>query len=284
MIDLGTGKLDELKGIRQMALDALGKHVVIGAKPRGTNMTEHEDHDQEEDNYEGDEVTESCKRGAIRLMVRWLTRHYYPRLEIVGADRIPQTGPVLLCANHANSLIDPVIIGIAARRPVRFMAKAPLFDHPVLGPPMTALGMVPAFRGRDDARQVRRNLESLDVAAKVLIEGHAMGIFPEGLSTDQAHLEMVRSGAGRMALQAVEEGANGLLVVPIGIAYERKDQFRSSVLVRIAEPIDVGQLLSAQHDGDSRKARRAFTTVYWTARLQRGRRPSQRAGVGAVAR
>ena len=51
-----------------------------------------------------------------------------------------------------------MIIGIAASRPVRFMAKAPLFEHPVLGPPMSALGMVPAFRGSDDQRQVHNRV------------------------------------------------------------------------------------------------------------------------------
>lgn len=197
-------------------------------------------------------------RGLTRRLVRWLVKRYYPNVEITGADRIPQSGPVLLCANHANALLDPVLIGIAARRPVRFMAKAPLFDHPILGPPMSALGMIPAFRGQDNAREVRRNLESLDVGAKVLTEGHAMGIFPEGVSTDQAHLEKVRSGAARMAIQAVEEGAASLKVVPIGISYERKDRFRSSAWIQVGEPIDVRECLDA-HEGDSRKARRAFT-------------------------
>ena len=83
-------------------------------------------------------------RGWMRRLARWLVKRYYPNIEITGADRIPQSGPVLLCANHANSLLDAVMIGIVARRPVRFMARAPLFDHPVLGPPMRALGMIPA--------------------------------------------------------------------------------------------------------------------------------------------
>jgi hypothetical protein len=147
------------------------------------------------------------------------------------------------------------------------MAKAPLFDHPVLGPPMLALGMIPAYRGSDDAKQVRRNLESLDVGAKVLVDGHAMGIFPEGKSTDQSHLEMIRSGAARMAIQAAEEGAKGLQVVPIGIAYERKEQFRSAVLVRVAKPIDVNVLLQ-QHNGDSRRARNALTAELETRMKQ----------------
>ena len=72
-------------------------------------------------------------RGVLRNAARWLVRKYYPNIEITDAERIPQSGPVLLCANHANSLIDPIMIGIAAGRPVRFMAKAPLFEAPLLG-------------------------------------------------------------------------------------------------------------------------------------------------------
>lgn len=196
--------------------------------------------------------------GLTRKFVRWLAKVYYPVVEVEHADRIPQTGPVLLCANHANSLVDPVLVGVAARRPVRFMAKAPLFDNPIIGPPMKALGMIPAYRGSDDAGQVKRNMESLDVGANVLKEGQAMGIFPEGKSTDQAHLEMIRSGAARMALQACEAGTNGIQVIPIGLTYEHKETFRSAVLIQVGEPIDVDACL-AEHDGSARKARRALT-------------------------
>jgi len=198
------------------------------------------------------------QRGLARRFARWAVKRFYPRIEIAGAERIPQQGPVLLCANHTNSLIDSVIIGITARRPVRFMAKATLFDHPLFGPPMKALGMVPAFRGMDDQKQVRRNLESLDTGAGILIDRHAMGIFPEGMSTDQAHLEKVRTGAARMALQAVEEGATDVRIVPIGIAYERKQQFRSAVLVRVGEPIVAADFL-AEQEGNVPRARRAVT-------------------------
>src|SRR5690349_18737557 len=89
-----------------------------------------------------------------RFVVRRLVRLYYPKIEITGTDHIPHSGPILLVANHANSLIDPIIVGLAANRPVRFFAKAPLFDTPVLGRLMRALGMLPAFRGQDDGTQV----------------------------------------------------------------------------------------------------------------------------------
>ncbi len=199
------------------------------------------------------------RRGPARSFARWAVQRFYHPIEVIDGERIPQSGPVVLCANHANSLADSVIIGIAARRPVRFMAAAILFDVPVMGSVMRAVGMVPAFRGMDDQKQVRRNLESLDTGAGVLVEGHAMGIFPEGRSSDELHLGQVRTGAARMALQALEQGTVGVRIAPIGIAYERKERFRSAVLVRVAEPLVVGDFLAAE-DGNVARARRMLTS------------------------
>lgn len=193
-----------------------------------------------------------------RRTVRALVEFYYPRIEVTGGERIPANGPVLLAANHPNSLIDPVLLGIAARRPVRLMAKAPLFDIPLFGAAMRALGMVPAYRGSDDSKQVSKNLESLALAARQLAAGHVMGIFPEGKSHDAAQLALVRSGAARLAMQALAAGAHGLQVVPVGINYERKERFRTGVWVKIGEPVDTTAWL-AQHGGDEHVAMRALT-------------------------
>src|SRR5215212_11918808 len=106
------------------------------------------------------------KTGVARGLVRALTKFYYPRIEVTGAELIPRTGPVLLVANHPNSLIDPVLLGIAAQRPVRLMAKASLFDVPVFGAVLRALGMVPAYRGTDEEKKVSKNLDSLAAAAR----------------------------------------------------------------------------------------------------------------------
>src|SRR4030095_10214962 len=52
-----------------------------------------------------------------RQIVRRLVQVYYSDIEVTDPERIPPTGPALFVANHANSLIDPVIIGISVRRP-----------------------------------------------------------------------------------------------------------------------------------------------------------------------
>lgn len=205
--------------------------------------------------------------GLLRRLARALVEFYYPRIAVTGAGLVPRDGPVLLVANHPNSLIDPVVLGIAAQRPVKLLAKATLFDVPVFGGILRALGMVPAYRGSDDAKQVARNLESLETAARELAAGGAMGIFPEGKSHDAAKLALVRSGAARLAMQAVALGARGLRIVPVGINYERKERFRTAVWVKIGRPIDAGNW-RRMHGEDEHKAMRALTQEI-DARLRR---------------
>lgn len=193
-----------------------------------------------------------------RKTVRSLVGFYYPNIEISNRERIPARGPVLLVANHPNSLKDAVVLGITARRPVRFLAKAPLFEVPVFGPVMHALGMLPAYRREDDPSKVGRNMDTLADAAGILTEGDVLGIFPEGKTHDAPKVEMVKSGASRIAMQAVEKGTKGLKVVPIGLSYEEKERFRSAVWVRVGEPIDVDSWV-AEHDNDPKRATRPLT-------------------------
>jgi 1-acyl-sn-glycerol-3-phosphate acyltransferase len=204
------------------------------------------------------EAKRSWLGGLARRLARGLARLYYSRIELSGAARIPAEGPVLFVANHANSLLDPVVIGIAAGRPVHFLAKAPLFRIPVFGRVLFALGMVPAFRASDDASQVGRNVESLSKAAKFLAQGEAVGIFPEGKSHDALQLEQVKSGAARMALQAMEAEAGELLIVPLGINYEKKERFRSAVWVRVGKPIRLREWIDA-NPGEPRQQVRGLT-------------------------
>ena len=47
----------------------------------------------------------------VRRLGRLAVRFYYPRIEFTGRDQLPADGSVLVCANHANSLLDPVLVG-----------------------------------------------------------------------------------------------------------------------------------------------------------------------------
>ena len=49
-------------------------------------------------------------------------------------ERLPQEGPIMLCASHSN-LVDPFLLVymVGWSRPIRFMAKKELFELPLLG-------------------------------------------------------------------------------------------------------------------------------------------------------
>lgn len=177
--------------------------------------------------------------------VRFFVWLYYSTIRVSGRGRIPQTGPVLFVANHANSLVDPVIIGLTVKRRVRFLAKGPLFDAPFFGRILEAFGMIPIFRSQDDRAQLKRNFESLEKAALALSAGEAVGIFPEGKSHDKRTLDHLFAGTSRIILQALEAGAEKLQVVPIGINYDDKQVFRSAVWVQVGETINVRELVEA---------------------------------------
>jgi len=207
--------------------------------------------------------------GILRRLAHALIKRYYPKIQITGAENIPKTGPVLFCANHPNSLIDPVLIGITARRPVSFMAKAPLFKTPLLGSVMKALGMVPAYRGQDDARQVKKNTKSLNRVVDGLKAGRAMGIFPEGMSTDVRQVALVRSGAARIALPAFAQGVDDLMIIPLGINYESKERLGSKVWMNVGSPIKIKEFVDQyqqQQDepvgvGEDKVLRRELTSL-----------------------
>lgn len=194
------------------------------------------------------------------FMIHRLVRLHYPVFVVEGREHLKGSGPALILANHANSMLDAVMVVMATNRSVHYLAKAPLFKVPILGPLLRALGMIPAFRGQDDRSSVKRNMESLDLAAGYLADGFDVGIFPEGKSHDLPVLEQIRGGAARIAMLAHDKGAKDLHVIPVGLNYEEKTRFRSSVWIRVGKPIRMEEWL-AQHEGDHpKKVIRSLTT------------------------
>lgn len=115
-----------------------------------------------------------------------------------GLERLPRTGPFILAPNH-NSNLDPLVTAYVlwrAGRVPRFLAKASLFKVPVLGAIMRATGQIPVVRGTSSAT-------SLQAAARLVEDGLAVIVYPEGSLTRDPDLWPMRgkSGAVRLALE-----------------------------------------------------------------------------------
>jgi glycerol-3-phosphate O-acyltransferase / dihydroxyacetone phosphate acyltransferase len=181
-------------------------------------------------------------RAAAGVALRW----YYADLVVQGAERIPASGPVILASNHPNALVDALVLATVMPRRIRLTAKATLFEHPLLALLLHAVGVVPLRRVQDELSARRggavsadRNAESFRQVTDALRDGGLVLVFPEGISHDAPALAPLKTGAARMALAAADAGARGVRVLPIGLIFERKEQVRSRVLVRVGEPIDV---------------------------------------------
>jgi 1-acyl-sn-glycerol-3-phosphate acyltransferase len=125
-------------------------------------------------------------------IVRW-----WGRLEVVGEQFLPESGPTLLMFNH-DSYWDPVVVGLAGlrRRQICALAKSSLWKHKPVAWVLDGMGQIPIVRGRGDT-------QAMDVAITALRDGACIGVFPEG-TTSRGMVTRPHSGAGRLALAVPE--------------------------------------------------------------------------------
>jgi 1-acyl-sn-glycerol-3-phosphate acyltransferase len=182
-------------------------------------------------------------------------RSYY-RVTVAGA-RVPSEGPVLLVANHNNSLVDPALVVCAADRTVRFLAKYPLFIDPMIGWLVKAVGSVPVYRQQDDPTRLSQNLDSFRDVHAVLAQGDAVGIFPEGISHSSSQLAPLKTGAARIAIGAGQQLGRDFPIVAMGLVFRERDAFRSEAHVVVSESFPWGDLVTK--DVNDRDAVRELT-------------------------
>ncbi|MDD4766190.1 MAG: lysophospholipid acyltransferase family protein [Desulfotomaculaceae bacterium] len=116
------------------------------------------------------------------------------RWEVQGRENLPAGGGFLLVANHV-SYWDPVVVVCAFKRKVYYMAKAELFNIPVLAYVLKISGVFPVQRDITDRAAIR-------TALRLLADGQIVGIFPEGTRSHTGELLKPHLGAAMLAAKA----------------------------------------------------------------------------------
>ncbi|HOV78641.1 MAG TPA: lysophospholipid acyltransferase family protein [Bacillota bacterium] len=147
------------------------------------------------------------------------------RWEVYGAENLPASGGLVLVSNHI-SYWDPVVIGCAFNRQVYFMAKSELFEIPLLGPLLRALGAFPVRRDRTDSNAIR-------TALKIIKEGNIVGVFPEGTRSHTGELLRPHMGAAMLASKA------GVAMLPVAVSGTRG--VFGKVKVFVGKPVKSGE-------------------------------------------
>ena len=122
------------------------------------------------------------------------------RLEARGTEHVPREGAILVVANH-SSILDPPLVGGMAPRPLCYLAKEELFRIPLFGRFIRGLNARPLKRDGADPRALR-------TALRLLEDGQALLVFPEGTRGDEGTLRAPKAGAALLAV------LSGVPVVP----------------------------------------------------------------------
>jgi glycerol-3-phosphate O-acyltransferase/dihydroxyacetone phosphate acyltransferase len=193
-------------------------------------------------------------RGAARFWLWFL----FKSGDVRHPERVPDRGPILLCVNHPNNLIDSLVVGGAMRRKVHYLATAAMFRHPLMARFLLACGAIPVYRKQDDPDKMERNTDTFAACYAAFGRGRLVAIYPEGTTHAEARVQRIKTGAARIALGYEAEHPGELTMIPVGLSFEARKSFRGRVLVAFGEPLRPSAYLKAWRE-DPVKAVDALT-------------------------
>ena len=158
-------------------------------------------------------------KAVVRSVVRLVWR-----ARVRGAENVPAAGPLIVACNHL-SYLDPPAMGCFCPRRISYMAKKELFEIPLLGTMIRALGAYAVDRRGSAAAAIKRSLQ-------VLQAGGAVGIFPEGTRNRSGGVEP-QTGVALLASLA------GAPVVPASIRGSDRALRLGRIDVAFGEPLEL---------------------------------------------
>lgn len=191
-------------------------------------------------------------------MSPWLARRWYDcvfwssflgftfgnSLRVIGRRNMPESGPVLVLSNH-QSMLDPVLVGLASRRYLAYLARESLFHNRYAKVLIESLDAIPI-----DNKGFSK--EGMQATLDVLKKGKAILVFPEGERTHDGGLQPFKPGVSLLVKKTSAP------IVPVAIVgafgalsrYAKRPSFsplfltpgKAAIAISIGKPIDPATL------------------------------------------
>ena len=186
----------------------------------------------------------------------WLcVRSYFERLTVLHPERLPEGGPILYVALHRNGAVDGFVYHQVLPRGI-FLVSTQLLRG--FFARLFFCGI--AVARKHDEEDHSQNDDALRQCTQLLADGGELVVFPEGTSSlGPRHLPF-KSGAVRIALNALAQGVP-LRIVPLGIHYECAWAYRSKVEVIVGEPVSTELTAGLSDLGRLKEMKRRMTSA-----------------------
>jgi 1-acyl-sn-glycerol-3-phosphate acyltransferase len=172
----------------------------------------------------------------IGVLTRAALPWMFSRVEVRGAERIPEGCACILSPNHVNAFLDAFLVGMLAPTGITYLSRASVFGTR-LDWFLEALHMMPIYRRRDGYANLARNHALFARLRERLARGEAALIFSEGEHAPTYHLRPLTRGSARFALETHAALGEEVLVVPIGLNYYHLHRPGFKVSVVVGEPL-----------------------------------------------
>jgi len=204
----------------------------------------------------------------LKLLFKITFQFFFRNTFRLNAERYPDKGPLIICANHPGAFLDPIVVAASSRRRIYFLAKAAVFKGSFAKWLLPKFNMIPIYRKQDDPAQMHKNDETFAKCYEHLLYGDAILIFPEGVSITERKLKELKTGAARIALgaYAASDFKTEVKIICLGINYDDPHIFRQDVLVSYSEPILMSDYKKAYEENPITAA--ATITAEIRARLE----------------
>ena len=180
----------------------------------------------------------------LKVFVDWAVKSSYRKYQVEGLENIPSHGYTIWASNHTNALMDALVLLSSTRKQKVFMARADIFRKKSAVKWLTFLKVMPIYRIRDGIEAVKRNDEVIAQATDILMDKVPLVLFPEATHRPRHSLLKLSKGIFHIAGSVYEHsGKEQVYIQPIGIEYCDYFRFRSTVLVRFGEPLDISGLI-----------------------------------------
>ena len=177
----------------------------------------------------------------LKVFVDWAVKSSYCKYQVEGLENIPSEGCTIWASNHTNALMDALVLLSSTRNQKVFMARADIFRKKTAANWLRFLKVMPIYRIRDGIDAVKRNDEVIAQATDILMDKVPLVLFPEATHRPKHSLLKLSKGIFHIAASVYEHSGKEekVYILPIGIEYGDYFRFRSTVLVRVGEPLDM---------------------------------------------